>query len=137
MKICRSINMKQGLFLLFFLPFSPLLFFSLSLFLFTFLCDVVSRDTKKKKELKRILGNLLFKGEETVKSDVFEILKSVCFSVVMRISFFVSLSMDFVSCILFSFFFLEIRFFRNFSKSHVCNSVASRVRRSLVRREVQ
>lgn len=130
MKICRSINMKQGLFLLFFLPFSPLLFFSLSLFLFTFLCDVVSRDTKKKKELKRILGNLLFKGEETVKSDVFEILKSVCFSVVMRISFFFFYYrwtlFPLVSCILFSFFFLEIRFFRNFSKSRVCNNVKQR-----------
>lgn len=111
MKICRSINMKQGLFLLFFLPFSPLLFFSLSLPFYVSLWRCFTRHEKKKKELKRILENLLFKGEETVKSDVFEILKSVCFSVVMRISFFFLLSMDFVSpCFLYIVFFL---FFRN------------------------
>lgn len=58
MKICRSINTKQG--------WSPLFsLFPLFLSLYVSLWRCFTRYEKKKKELKRILGNLLFKGEET------------------------------------------------------------------------
>lgn len=89
MKICRSINTKQG--------WSPLFsLFPLFLSLFMFLCDVVSRDTKKKKKrVKKNTWKFIIQGRGNVKSDEW-----------MFSRFFFLLWMDFVPLFLIYCYFL-------------------------------